>query len=159
MPSWVTDELGRWFPKKEKVALKNNGNEAMVNPSATWSNHYGEVIQPGEPYIYEGPDRAAMLQLFEEKTEWLGSDFHMDPELISRVKQLGYPDVESYAVVMGYDRVKAKKRFEEATASINKHEPPPKVKPIDALGGGLDTTGGGQDTKGGFGEPQLNPVK
>lgn len=153
MPRWITDERGLWHPAKEKVALKNNSTKEIINPSATWSNHYGEKIAPGDPYIYEGPDRAAMFELFDQKVELLGHDFFTDVDLITRVRQMGYKDVGEYARVMGYDEKKAKDMFKKEGSQITKHELPEKVEAIKTLGGGTDTSGGGQDRFGSFGDP------
>lgn len=153
MPNWITDEKGLWHPAKERVALKNNSDKSIVNPSATWSNFFGQMVGPGEPYIYEGPDRAAMFELFDQKVENLGHSFFTDPDLITRARQLGYKDVEEYALVMGYDEKKAKERFAKAGAVITKHELPKKVEAIKILGGGIDKSGQGQDVYGGFDDP------
>lgn len=153
MPRWITDEKGVWHPAKEKVALRNNRKEPMINPSATWSSYYGEVVQPGEVFIYEGPDRAAMFELFDQKVDSLGADFHNDPDLVSRVKQMGYKDVTEYSKVMGYDEKKAKDRFAKEATKVAQHELPEKVEAIKRLGGGQDLSGQGNDTYGGFGEP------
>ena len=153
MPRWTTDSRGVWHPAKEKVALRNNKKEQIINPSATWSNYFGQKVLPGEVYIYEGPDRAAMFELFEQKVESLGVDFHTDPDLISRVRQMGYKDVNEYARVMGFDEKKAQERFEKESAKVTGHELPQKVEALQMLGGGKDLTGQGQDIYGGFGEP------
>ena len=58
MSSWTSFE-GVWYPAKEKVGLINHSDVAIKNPIS------GEEIGPGEPWIYEGPDRAALLELYE----------------------------------------------------------------------------------------------
>jgi hypothetical protein len=137
---------GRWYPAKEKVALKNITKETKVID--------GEEVGPGEPYIYEGPDRAALFELFREKVETFGIEFEKDPELINRVRQLGYKSVKAYAKAMGYDKDKVEEEFEKHAAVISKHDLPKKVKEIEQLGGGRDFSGQGQDKYGGFGEPK-----
>jgi len=94
-----------------------------------------------------------MQQLFEEGVDHLGGEFRNDPELITRVRQLGYKDVDEYAKIMGFDKKKAKAKFEEQSAVVQRHENPTKAKKEPIPGGGIDTTGQGQDRLGGFGDP------
>ena len=153
MSRWITDEKGLWHPGKEKVSLTNNSDKPIINPSATWSNYYGQVVQPKEPYIYEGPDRAAMFDLFDAKVEHLGHNFFTDVDLIQRARQMGYKDVQEYATIMGYDEKKAKERFAKHGAAVTMHELPKKVAATRILGGGTDFSGQGQDVRGDFGDP------
>ena len=137
---------GVWYPAKEKVALKNlSGKPKVVD---------GKEIKPGEDYIYEGADRGALFELYRAGVEKFGIDFHHDAELLNRVKQLGFKNVDEYAKTVGYDKEKIKKEAEEKISKVNLHELPAKVKGIEILGGGVDTSGGGQDKYGGFGEPK-----
>ncbi len=137
---------GEFFPAKERVALKNlSGKTKEVD---------GKEIKPGEDYIYEGADRAALFELYKAGVEKFGIDFHHDAELLNRVKQLGFKNVNEYAKTVGYSKEKTKKEAEEKIARVTMHELPAKVKAIEQLGGGIDTSGGGQDKYGGFGEPK-----
>ncbi len=137
---------GEFFPAKERVALKNlSGKTKEVD---------GKEIKPGEDYIYEGADRAALFELYKAGVEKFGIDFHHDAELLNRVKQLGFKNVNEYAKTVGYSKEKTKKEAEEKIAKVTAHELPAKVKAIEQLGGGIDTSGGGQDKYGGFGEPK-----
>ena len=86
--------------------------------------------------------------------EKFGIDFHHDAELLNRVKQLGFKNVNEYAKSVGYDKEKIKLEAEKKIAKVTLHELPAKVKGIEQLGGGIDTSGGGQDKYGGFGEPK-----
>lgn len=154
MPRWITDEKGKWYPAKEKVALRNNSKESIVNPSATWSNHFGEEVGAGEPFIYEGPDRAALEQLFAEgNLEFLGNDWREDPYILDIVRERGYKDVETYAKAKGFNETKAKERFESLAAVTASHEITKKVEAIKKIGGGQDSSGQGNDAYGGFGVP------
>jgi len=143
MPNYVSKD-GVWYPAKEKVGLINtSGKEKEVD---------GKKVAPGEPYIYEGPDRAALFELFKAKVETFGVDFRTDPELINRVRQLGYKSVDEYAKIMGYDKEKIEKEFKKNASVVTKHELPKKVEAVKTLGGGKDFAGQGQDKFGGFGE-------
>ena len=150
MPRFISKD-GVWHPEKEKIALKNISDETIVNPSTEGKN-VGEEVAPGDDFIYEGPDRAALFELFKAKVETLGQDFHHDMDLIQRVRNLGFKDVKSYAKLVGYDKEKVEEEFEKKASIVNKHELPKRVKAIDSLAGGRDTSGGGQDRVGGFGE-------
>lgn len=145
MPSYVSVD-GEFFPTKERVALKNLSGKVRVVD--------GKEVKPGEDYIYEGADRAALFELYKAGVEKFGIDFHHDAELLNRVKQLGFKNVNEYAKAVGYDKEKIKKEVEQKIAKVTMHELPTKVKAIEQLGGGIDTSGGGQDKLGGFGEPK-----
>ena len=137
---------GEWHPAKERVALKNySGKEKEVE---------GQVIKPGEDYIYEGADRGALFELYKAGVEKFGVDFHHDSDLLNRIKQLGFKNVDEYAKSVGYSKEKIKAEAEKKAAKVNLHDLPAKVKAIEKIGGGIDTTGGGQDRYGGFGEPK-----
>lgn len=151
MANWVS-RRGVWHPAKEKVGLNNySGKEITAGD--------GEKIKPGEPYIYDGPDRSALFELFQAKQETLGVDFKNDPDLIARVRQLGYKDVDDYAKAMGYDDAAAEQEFQKKAATVTKHELPKRVAAIKQLGGGRDFSGSGDDAYGGFGQPKDLPGK
>ena len=149
MSRWVSKD-GIWHPAKEKVALKNITDKVKVIN--------GQTVQPGEPYIYEGPDRAALFELFEQKVETLGQDFRQDIELINRVKQLGYTSVDDYAKAMGYDKDKVEALFNKNASVVTQHELPKRVEALNELGGGTDMSGQGKSIVGGFGEPEVKPA-
>ena len=149
MSRWVSKD-GIWHPAKEKVALKNITDKVKVIG--------GQTVQPGEPYIYEGPDRAALFELFEQKVETLGQDFRQDIELINRVKQLGYNSVDDYAKAMGYDKDKVEALFNKNASVVTQHELPKRVEALNELGGGTDMSGQGKSIVGGFGEPEVKPA-
>ena len=142
MPTFISKD-GVWHPAKEKVGLVNlSGKTKTVN---------GIKIKPGDPYIYEGPDRASLFRLYEEKTETLGMNFKQDPEFINRVRQLGFT-MEDYLQSVGYDEAKVEAEFKKKAAVVTKHEIGQQVKAIETLGGGVDTSGIGKNRYGGFGE-------
>ena len=157
MPNWISKD-GVFHPAKEKVALVNNSKKAITNPSEEGTRGFGQIVEPGEPFIYEGPDRAAMFALFQAKQETLGMDFHTDADLINRVRQLGYKSVDEYAKVMGYDKVKVEEDFKAKASVIVKHDLPQRVKELNIMGGGSDTSGSGADIIGGFGEERVRPA-
>ena len=91
MPTYVSIN-GVWKPGKEKVALVNRSDKAKVIN--------GKSIQPGEPYIYEGPDRAALYELFESKVDTFGMDFRTDPQMIEVVRKLGLGNMKEYLFIL-----------------------------------------------------------
>ena len=96
MPNYIS-KGGKWYPAKEKVALKNYSEKAIENPS-TDEKLKGEEIKPGEDYIYSGPDRAALFNLWTDKVETLGQDFRQDPEFLQAVRNMGYSSYKKYVV-------------------------------------------------------------
>jgi hypothetical protein len=144
--------MGVWHPSKERVALKNYSDKTIKNPS-TDEKFKEEEIKPGEDFIYSGPDRAALYELWKAKVDNFGTDFRTDPEFLQAVRNMGYSTYKKYLKDIGYDEAKVKKNFEETSEKINLHELPKKVKAINALAGGMDTAGGGNDMTGDFKSP------
>ena len=143
---------GVWTPAKEKVALKNNSNKVIKNPS-TSEKLKGEDIKPGEDFIYEGPDRAALYELWRVKAETFGTDFRKDPEFLQACRNMGYQGYKAYLKDIGFDEDAMDKKFAENCEKVVLHELPQRVKALDMLAGGMDTAGGGNDIKGDFKAP------
>ena len=137
---------GVWHVAKEKVGLINkSGKDKIVD---------GKRIKPGEPYVYDGPDRAGLLAIWQEhkgKSETLGIDFRKDPEFLQSIRTKGFKDLPEFLEFIGYDEIEEEKRFKKEAAQVTKHELPKAVKAIEQEGGGIDTSGGGLDRSGGFG--------
>ena len=147
MPSFISKD-GEFYPAKEKVGLTNKSNKPI--------NYNGKVIQPNEPFIYEGPDRAALQLLHEMGETKLGSNFKYSPDFRQAVRNQGFETVEQYLENIGYDAKKAEKEFNEKAVVINKHELPQKAREVIIMGGGKDTTGNKEnDIVGGFGPEKL----
>jgi len=132
-PRWVS-KGGEWHPAKEHVVLPH--------------------LAGTDKEVYDGPDRAALYVLFQEKVDHLGQNFKHDVDLLNRIKQLGYKDIKDYCKIIGYDEEKAEKDFQEKASQVKSHEIEEKVKAIERLGGGADLSGGGADKYGGFGKPK-----
>ena len=145
MPSYISND-GVWTPAKEKVALVNNETKPItVN---------GKEVGAGEPYIYEGADRAAEFELFQAGEKTFGVSFWKDADMIQRAKNLGYKDIMEYAKEMGWEQKKSQEDFEKKASVVQKHEAPKKSKAREMDGGGKDLSGGGNDVYGGFGKPK-----
>ena len=157
MANWVSDG-GLLVPAKERVSLKNHSGKVLKNPSASWSKFAGEEVQPGDDFIYEGEDRAALFTLFKEKVDHLGQDFRKNIEMVNLSRQLGYKTVDAYAKAVGYDAEEAAKFFKERAAETVKHELPARAKEVARMGGGSDTSGNGADIIGGFGDERARPA-
>ena len=156
MPSWITDQDGKWHPAKEKVALTNYGKPFKDVKT-------GEMVNTGEPYIYEGPCRAALFELWQidktGATTTLGENFRTNTEFLesyAKARQaFGFNTVDDYLKYLGYDISKAKAEFEKKAAVLTKHELPKRVEEIKRIGGGNDAANPGKNIKyGGFGEPE-----
>ena len=151
MPSYIS-KAGVWHPAKERVGLKNNSDKAIKNPS-TDEKLKDEEVKPGEDFIYSGPDRAALYELFLEKSSTKGTDFRTDPEFLQAVRNMGYTTYKKYLKDIGYDEKKVEQEFLEKAEKINTHELPKRVKAINQLAGGRDTSGSGMDMKGDWSSP------
>ena len=154
MANWVSLR-GKWFPCKEKVALKNLSDKPF--------EYKGEVLQPGDPFIYQGPDREAIKQLALEGLENLGTDFRRDPEFLQAVRTMGFTageqGVGDYLTFIGYDEEADEKKFNETASIVSKHDLPARNREILTLGGGRDMTGNkNADVIGGFGEEKVRPA-
>lgn len=134
MPNYVSKD-GIWHPAKEHAVLPHLAGTSKE--------------------VYDGPDRAALFELFKAKQESFGIDFRNDVELINRVRQLGYKSVDEYAKLMGYDAKKVEEAFEKKASKVTLHELPERVAAIETMGGGKDLSGLNKDYKGGFGEAKL----
>lgn len=116
MPNWVS-VLGKWFPGKEYVVDSN---------------------APKGHEIYEGPCRAATQELKEQNVEYLGEDYHMNVDLMTRARTLGFKDVDEYlATFHQYSPEKAKKDAEKRLEKdVIDHKLPSRKKAIKEMGGG-----------------------
>ena len=141
MPTYVS-KGGVFYPAKEHAVLPH--------------------LSGTENEVYDGPDRAAELELAQAhgvdangkpKLGTFGIDFRHDPDLINRARSLGYKDVEEYAKAMGYNDTPEQEaaKIAEKEKVVNKYEQPKRVEANAKLGGGVDTSGQGNDKLGGFG--------
>lgn len=174
MPTWVSDHNARWHPAKERTSLKNLSNKSIeIEQTASDGKKFKQMIEPGADYIYEGPDRAAMFQWWEENGKpsvedmknldgnvTFGEDFRSNSEFMEQYAKFrnmfGFKDVDEYLKYLGYDKDKRQKEFERNAAVVTKHELPRRVMEVKKLGGGSDTVEGKSIRYGGFGEPPSN---
>lgn len=144
MPSYIS-KGGIWSPVKEHAVLPH--------------------LSGTENEVYDGPDRAAMLELAQAhgvdekgkpKVMTFGIDFRHDPDVINRARSMGYKDVMEYAQAMGYNDTPAQEvaKNVEKEKIVNNYKPLPRVDENKKLGGGTDTSGQGNDIYGGLG---INP--
>jgi len=164
MASWITDEYGKWHPAKEIASLVNRSNKAIeIEMTDGEGKKFKKKINPGEPYIYEGPDRAALFELWEldktGKTTTLGSDFRQNPEFLESYAKarnaFGFNSVDEYLMYLNYDFKKVKEDFDKKASIITKHELSARIAEIKRIGGGSDLANPGKNIKyGGFGEPE-----
>lgn len=131
MPSWVSKN-GVVVPAKEKVAL--------TDPKT------------GEPYIYEGDDRAALEYLKEQNATHLGRPFWEDPELIGRVRQIHNCSMKEYMEMMGFDEKTTLVEIEKNLSQPITHTEPKRNKATRQRSGGANTAGTSGHYEGDFGD-------
>jgi len=143
MGNWASHK-GKWHPKKERIALKNISDKPF--------EYKGETINPGDDFIYEGPDRQALKELASAGEEFFGQDFRESSEFQDFINSKYKGNTELYLKRIGYKEEEDDEKFEKIIAKVNKHELPKQVEAIKVMGGGKDTAGGGLDKPGGFGD-------
>ena len=155
MAHFITDPKGKWHPAKEKIGLTNKSDKDMV--------YKGEVIPPGGPFVYDGPDREAVRMIKENggvDAETLGDDFTTSPDFIQVTRNMGFNSVEEYLQFHGYDYDKMLKDFEEKASSVKSHEEPKPLEETLIMGGGQDRSGNrDNDLIGGFGDERARSSK
>lgn len=156
MPRFISHG-GVLHPAKERVALRNKSDYSF--------QYNGETIEPGDEFIYEGPDREATKIIHEhgrevvgpdgKKVMALGRDFKTEPEFIDYYRRkLGYKTAEEYLESIGYDQEAETKKFYERASVVNKHDLPRKVKEIEMIAGG-GAPDPNQAIVGGFGDEKM----
>ena len=171
MPTWVSDETGKWHPSKETAGLVNISDKAIeVEQTSSDGKKFKITVPPGGPYVYEGPDRAAMFQWWEENGKpdaktmkkmegevTMGEDFRVNTEFMEQYakfrQMFGFNSVEDYLKYIGYDKEKVHQRFLEKASVVAKHDLPSRISESKKLGGGKDYATGRNNVYGGFGEP------
>lgn len=172
MPTWISDEKGLLHPAKENTSLVNRSNKIITIEQTDENGKKFKVkVKPGGSYIYEGPDRAAMFQWWEENGRptaeqikampdgsiTMGSNFQTNQEFMdyyAKYRQaFGFQNMGEFLTYLGYDAVKQKKRFEEKAQEVQLHELPERVPEIKKVGGGDDRANPGKNVRlGGWGE-------
>lgn len=172
MSNWISDEKGVWHPAKERVPLYNRSDKTIeVEQIASDGTKFKVTVPPGASYIYEGPDRGAMLQWWEENgrptaeqmqdkingSVTFGDDFRKNSEFMeyySKFRQmLGLKNVDEFLTYIGYDQKKLHENFIKKASIVATHDAPSKVMEIQMVGGGTDRANPGKNLRyGGFGE-------
>lgn len=170
MPTWVSDENGKWHPAKETAGLTNISDKSItIEQTASDGKKFKVTVPPGGPYVYEGPDRAAMFQWWEENGKpdaktikgmegniTFGEDFRSNTEFMEQYAKFrsmfGFQTVEEYLKYIGYDSEKAHQRFLEKASVVAKHDLPNRIQESRKLGGGKDYANIENSVYGGFGD-------
>lgn len=171
MSSFIADERGIWHPAKERSPLKNLSGKAIeIEQTSSDGKKFKMTVAPGADYIYEGPDRAAMFQWWEENGKpsaekmkemegnvTFGSDFKMNSEFMKSYAEhrqaFGLKDMKEYLEMLGYDPKKSHEKFLEKASMITTHDAPARMAEIKKLGGGTDNANPGINLRyGGFGD-------
>lgn len=172
MSRWISDENGKLHPAKEQVSLKNlSGKSMKVEIVSDSGKKFTKTVPPMGDYIYEGPDRAAMYQWWEENGKpsyeeikampegsiTMGDDFRTNQEFMdfyAKYRQsMGFQNMKEFLTYLGYDEEKQKKRFHEKAQIVSLHELADRVPEIKKVGGGDDRANPGKNIRlGGWGE-------
>lgn len=171
MSTFISDEKGIWHPAKERVPLKNlSGKTIEIEQTASDGKKFKMSVPPGADYIYEGPDRAAMFQWWEENGKpsaekmkemqgnvTFGEDFRTNTEFMEQYakfrQMFGFENVEAYLKYLGYDSVKMHERFVKNASVVNIHDAPARLNEVQRIGGGTDVANPGKNLRyGGFGD-------
>lgn len=171
MSTWISDEKGVWHPAKERVPLYNRSDKSIeIEQTATDGTKFKQLVPPGASYIYEGPDRAAMFQWWEENGKptaeqmkeridnvTFGDDFRKNTEFMEQYgkfrQMFGFNNVEEYLKYIGYDQKKLHEKFLKNASIVATHDAPNRVAELQRVGGGTDQANPGKNLRyGGFGD-------
>jgi len=171
MSNWISDETGVWHPAKERVSLKNLKDKSIeIEQTSSDGKKFKQTIFPGQDYIYEGPDRAALFQWWEENGRptaeemkvregklTFGDDFRKNSEFMeqySKFRQMfGFNSVDDYLKYLGYDSAKSHEKFLTKASVVIMHDAPARIKEVQMVGGGDDRANPGKNIRlGGFGD-------
>jgi hypothetical protein len=151
-PNYVSDG-GKWHPAKESVSMVNTFGKKITSEFITASDG-SHTVNPGENFLYNGPDREAIKALKAEDVDYFGRDFRTHPEFLQACRNMGFNDHKDYLKSIGYDEEKIRKEFESKASVINRHENPKRHEEVVMLAGGKEMTSGSSganDLVGGFG--------
>lgn len=168
MPTWISDEKGLLHPAKEQASLVNRSNNTIkVEQTDENGKKFKVKVKPGASYIYEGPDRGAMFQWWEEKgkptydqimampagTVTIGEGFRQNDEFMKQFRIAreahGYQNMDEYLKDIGFDQVKAHEQFLRKAEVVQVHELPDRVPEIKKIGGGDDRANPGNNRRAG----------
>ncbi len=172
MSTWISDEKGVWHPAKERVPLYNRSDKAIeIEQTSSTGEKFKQLVPPGASYIYEGPDRGAMLQWWEENgrptaeqmqdkingSVTFGDDFRKNTEFMNSYavfrQAFGFKNVEEFLTYIGYDQKRYHEAFLKKASVVATHDAPAKIKEIQMVGGGTDRANPGKNLRyGGFGD-------
>lgn len=153
---------GKMYPANESVSLIYAGKNKIAKedlPDTVTIPENQKFLEPGQSFLYNGPDREALKMLHEQGVEYLGQDFMEDPEFMQISRNRGFNTVKEYLKAIGYDEAKDEAEFKKRASIVSMHELPQRVAEINVLGGGKDMSGNKADIIGGFGEERLRPAK
>lgn len=154
MPTWISDPKGLLHPAIERATLRNNSDQDLIVEQKDMDGKiFKQRVPPAGEYTYEGPDRAALFQWWEENGKptaeqmkemegkvTFGEDFRNNTEFLKQFgnarQAQGFNTVEEYLKFLGYDEVKSMEKFKKRSTPVNVHDMPARIKEIKRLGGG-----------------------
>lgn len=167
MPEFVSDK-GKWYAAKEKIGgLVYSGKKTYKKADLPESVVIvGDILNPGDPFMYDGADREALKMLQKEGYDFngeriMGQDFRHNTEFIQSTRTLGFQSLDEYLKFIGYNEKEDDEKFKERAERTKSHEVSKKVNAINVLAGGRDMANPGGDSEliGGFGEEKLRSAK
>lgn len=154
MPGNFVSVMGKWFPRKESAMMTNTFGKVLESDFIT-AKDGSHRVEPGENFLYNGPNREAVKMLKADGVDFLGRDFKTDPEFLQAVRTMGFNNYKEYLEHFGFnEKEEIKKQMELVHELADKT---PKLKDeIVELAGGRDFTGNkANNFIGGFGPERL----
>lgn len=154
MPTWISNPTGVMHPARERATIRNNSDkEVVVEQMDMDGKVFKQKVPPGGEYTYEGPDRAALFQWWEENGKpsaeqmkdmegkvSFGENFRNNTEFLKQFgnarQAMGFEKIDEYLKFLGFDEAKALEKFNKRAIPVNVHEMPSRIKEIKRLGGG-----------------------
>lgn len=167
MPTFVSDK-GMWYAAKEKVGgLVYAGTKSIKKEDLPKSIIIvGDVLNPGDPFMYDGADREALKMLQRDGSDFkgeriMGQDFRHNLDFLQSTRTMGFQNVDEFLNFIGYSETEDENKFKERAERTKSHTLDKSVNAINVLAGGKDMANPGGDSEiiGGFGEERMRPAK
>lgn len=145
---------GEWSPRVEQFSMTNTfgkvlESDLIVGPDGS------HKVNPGEIFIYTGPDREAVKMLKAENLEFFGRNFKSDPEFLQATRNMGFNSPDEYLKMIGYKEEEVVEKQKKEAKVIKRGGIKKVAEEVAYLAGGKDTSGNKNDFIGGFGEQKL----
>lgn len=160
MATFVSN-AGVWRAGKEKVGgLVYKGDKIIKKEDLPKGVIIlGDTLKPGDPFMYEGPDRSALSKLHSDGVESngeviLGGDFRNDPDFLQALRNRQFNSVSQFLRAIGFDEKEEEKKYKEKFEKTMAHSIPEQVESLKIVGGGKSFVNS-TNYIGGFGKEEL----